>query len=167
MRRGARWALVVGFAVAGNATSSAHADVRTINLDQCSGSCVGPGHGDPPAEHDVAAPETTLSRSGGGTDGATKPRPALKLGGKVMPTVLLSGLPSPIASADKQAMEARDVSPYDFFGEAIDIPLSADALTEISAASLVLFAPSLLGRLTLTDVLSNGAALFVHAPLHQ
>ncbi len=82
-----------------------------------------------------------------------------------MPTVLLSGLPSAIASAGS-AMEARGISPYDFFGEAIDIPLSSEALTEISAASLVLFAPSILGRLTLTDVLSNGAALFVHAPVH-
>jgi hypothetical protein len=163
VRRGAQWALVVGLAVAGDATSGAHADVRTINLDQCAGSC-GPSHDDLAASESGVAVEMTLSH--GGTDGANTARSALKLDGTVMPTVLLSGLPSPIASANKQAMEAHNVSPYDFFGEAIDIPISAGALTEISASSLVLFAPSLLGRLTLTDFLSNGAALFVHGPLH-
>jgi hypothetical protein len=166
VRRGARSALVVCLAVAGNAAGDVYADVRTINLDECSGGCVAPAHGDPAAERDVAAPGTTLSHSGGGTDGAINAHPALKLDGRLMPTVLLGGLPSAVASADRQAQEAQGVSAYDFFADVIDIPLSADALTEISAASLVLFAPSLIGRLTLTDVLSNGAALFVRPPLH-
>jgi hypothetical protein len=164
VRRGAQWAFIVGLAVAGDATSSAHADVRTINLDPCSGTCTAPAPDDLAASDTGVAVEMTLSH--GGTDGTNKARPALKLDGKVMPTVLLSGLPSPISAANKQAMEAHNVSPYEFFGEAIDIPISAGALTEISAASLVFFAPSLLGRLTLTDFLSNGAALFVHGPLH-
>jgi hypothetical protein len=166
VRRGARWALVFCLVVAGNAAGNVYAGVRTINLDECSGSCVAPAaHGDPAAERDVAAPGTTLSRSNSGTDGANNARPALKLDGRLMPTVLLGGLPSAVASADRQAQEAHGVSAYDFFADVIDIPLSADALTEISAASLVLFAPSLIGRLTLTDVLSNSAALFVRPPL--
>jgi hypothetical protein len=163
VRPGARWALVVGMAVAGNAASNAHAEVRTINLDGCSGSCIASARDEPAAFERTGAAETTLSHSDGGANNA---HPALKLDGRVMPSVLLSGLPSPIASAGQQPMEARGVSPYDFFADVIDIPLSPDALTGLSAASLVLFAPSLIGRRTLTDFLSNGAALFTNPPLH-
>jgi len=66
-------------------------------------------------------------------------------------------LPSPLASADAAPGE---ISAYDYFEDVIDIPLPAEARADFAAASLFLFAPSLLGRLTLTDVLSAGNALF-------
>lgn len=161
MRRVTRRALVVGLTLAGMAVSEARADVRTINLDTCSGSCIAPATDDSATAESDAAADVTLSLfGGGGTDDPNDSRAALKLDGSAMPTVLISGLPSPIASAGAPVKEARGVSPYDFFEEVIDIPLPVDARNGISAASILLFAPSLIGRLTLTDVLSNSNALF-------
>ena len=158
MRRGARSTLVVGAALAAMAVgSAARADVHTINLDACSGSCFAPPTDDPSAAKSDAAAKITLSRSGGKTGHPNDPSPALVFDRRTTPTVLANGLPSPLASADAAP---GGISAYDYFEDVIDIPLPAEARADFAAASLFLFAPSLLGRLTLTDVLSAGNALF-------
>ncbi len=78
----------------------------------------------------------------------------------------MDGLPSPIASIGAETPESPGVSPYAFFKEVVDIPLPMDPRTGLAAASINLFAPSLIGRVTLTDVLSNSNALFKLGPLH-
>lgn len=157
MRRGARSTLIVGAALAATALGSgARAEVLTINLDRCSAGCFAPTIDGPSAAKDDTAAKTTLSRSGGGR--TNKPNdPALVFDRRAAPTALVSGLPSPLASADAAP---RGISPYDYFEDVIDLPLPAGARADFAAASLFLFAPSLLGRLTFTDVLSDGAALF-------
>ncbi|MGH6798978.1 MAG: hypothetical protein ACREDI_11430, partial [Roseiarcus sp.] len=79
MRRGARSALVVGAALAAMAAGSgAGADVRPINLDACSGSCLPPAIDDPAAAEEDAAANITLSLFGGGrTRDADDPNPTL------------------------------------------------------------------------------------------
>jgi hypothetical protein len=158
VRRGARSTFVVSAALAAIALGSgARADVRTINLDpSCSGSCFPPAIDDPSAAEGKAA-KVTLSRSGGARTNNPND-PALVFDPRAAPTALVSGLPSPLASAGAQA--PHGVSPYDYFEDVIDIPLPVEARAEFTAASLFLFAPSLIGRLTLTDVLSAGNALF-------
>jgi hypothetical protein len=81
-----------------------------------------------------------------------------------LPPVLVSGLPSPIASAGAQTFDGPGVWPYAFFENIIDIPLSVDPPSGIAAAALFLFAPSSIGQLTLTDVLSNSRDLFKPLP---
>jgi hypothetical protein len=158
LRHAAQWAFVVNAALAALAAgSAARAEVLTINLDRCSGSCFAPPIDDPLAAKNDAATKTKLSRSGGQTGRLSDPSPALVFDRKTAPAVLASGLPSPLASTDGAADGA---SPYDYFGDVIDIPLPAAARAEFAAASLFLFAPSLLGRITLTDVLSAGNAFF-------
>ena len=162
MRRGARSTLVVGAALAAMAAgSAARADVHTINLDACSGSCFAPPTDDPSAAKSDAAGKITLSRSGGKAGHPNDPSPALVFDRRTTPTVLANGLPSPLASADAAP---GGISAYDYFEDVIDIPLPAEARADFAAASLFLFAPSLLGRLTLTDILSAGNALFRAPP---
>jgi hypothetical protein len=145
--------------------SGACAEVRSINLDECSGTCIASAIDDAAAAEDESASDITLSLfGGGGTDDANDARAALTLDGRAMPTVLVSGLPSPIGSAGAQAPDDFSASPYAFFADIIDIPLPVDALTGLSAASILLFTPTLIGRLTLTDVLSNSNALFLRRP---
>jgi hypothetical protein len=69
-------------------------------------------------------------------------------------------LPSPIASIAAETPESPGVSPYAFFEDVVDIPLPVDPRTGLAAASISLFAPSLIGRVTLTDVLSDSNELF-------
>jgi len=136
LRRDAR-SLVVGAALAVMAlASAARADARTINLGLCSGSCVAPPVDDPPAANNHPTAKIKLSRSGAAT-----------------PTVLAGGSPSASAEA------SRGVTPYDYFGDVADIPLPGGAWSEFAAASFFLFAPSLLDRLSFTDVLSPGDPL--------
>jgi hypothetical protein len=159
VRRGAPWALGVGLALAAMAASAACADVRSINLDECSGTCIAPAIDDPAGE-DETAPDITLSLfGGGGTNDANDARPALTLDWKAMPTVLVSGLPSPIASAGGQTPDDLSVSPYAFFADVIDLPHSADARA-FAAVSFFFFTPSLTGRRTLADVLWASQAFF-------
>ncbi|HEY3621785.1 MAG TPA: hypothetical protein VGL12_05210 [Roseiarcus sp.] len=161
MRRGARWALGIGASlIAMAAVSGACADVCSINLDECSGICIAPATDDVAAAEDESAADITLSLFGGGTEDANDARPDLTLDAKALPPVLVGGLPSPIASAGAQAPDGRGISPYAFFEDIIDIQLPIDARTGLSAASILLFTPSLIGRLTLTDVLSNSNDLF-------
>ena len=163
MRRGARWALGVGAAlIAMAAVNGARADVRSFNLDECSGICI--AGDDAAAAEDESAADITLSLFGGGTQDANDARPDLALDAKALPPVLIGGLPSPMASAGAEAPDGRGVSPYAFFEDIIDIPLPIDARTGLSAASILLFAPSLIGRLTLTDVLSDSSDLFKRPP---
>jgi hypothetical protein len=163
VRRGAPSALGIGLALAAMAASGACAEVRSINLDVCSGTCI--ASNDPAAAEDESASDITLSLFGGGeTDDANDARPTLILDGRAMPTVLVSGLPSPIASAGAQTPDDFSASPYAFFADIIDIPLPVDARTGLSAVSILLFTPTLIGRVTLTDVLSNSNALFLRRP---
>lgn len=152
-----RWALVVGAAMAAMALgSAARAHVRAINLDECSAGCLAPSIDDPPAAKGGAASKITLSHSGGGAAHPSEPSPALEFDRRTTPTGLTSG-PPPLAAVD--AVPAG-VSPYDYFEDVIDIPLSDEARAEFAAVPFFLFAPSLLGRLSFTDVLSAGAAFF-------
>jgi hypothetical protein len=73
-------------------------------------------------------------------------------------------LPSPIASIGAETPESPGVSPYAFFKEVVDIPLPIDPRTGLAAASIQLFTPSTIGRVTLTDVLSNSNELFKQPP---
>jgi hypothetical protein len=165
VRRGARWALGVGLALAAVALSGARAEVRSINLDECSTSCIAPAIDDLIGAEDESAADIPLSLfGGGGTNDANDARPDLIFDPTALPTVLVSGLPSPIPSADGRDPGGRGASPYDFFEDVIDIPLPIDVRTGLSAASILLFTPSLIGRLTLTDVLSNSNALFKRPP---
>ena len=94
-------------------------------------------------------------------------RPDLVFDPKALPPILVDGLPSPIASIGAETPESPGVSPYAFFTEVVDIPLPMDARTGLAAASVNLFAPSLIGRVTLTDVLSNSNDLFRLGPVHS
>jgi hypothetical protein len=154
----------LGLALAAMTASSARAGVRSFNLDECSGTCISPAIDDPAAAEDESADITVSLFGGGGTDDANDAGPALIFDERAMPTVLISGLPSPIASAGAQAPDDFGVSPYSFFADIIDIPLPVDALTGLSRASILLFTPSLIGRVTLTDVLSNSNAAFKRPP---
>jgi hypothetical protein len=167
VRRGARRALGVGAALITIATvSSARADVVAIDLNPCSESCVATGIEDAAADEDDSAGDDAVFMSGsGGSEGANV-RPDLVFDAKALPPVLADGLPSPIASIGAQTIESPGVSPYAFFKEVVDIPLPMDPRTGLAAASINLFAPSLIGRLTLTDVLSNSNELFQLPPLH-
>ncbi len=166
MRRGARLALGIGAAlITMAAISSPRADVVAISLDQCSTSCVA-GIDDASADEDASAKDDAVSMShSGGSEGADA-RPDLVFDPKVLPQILADGLPSPIASLGAQTPETPGVSPYAFFKEVVDIPLPMDPRTGLAAASINLFAPSLIGRLTLTDVLSNSNDLFKLGPVH-
>jgi hypothetical protein len=165
VRRGARWALGIGAALIGMAAvSGARANVVAIDVHKCSKSCVPLTSDDEAVAEDEAAAEVTLSLFGGRTEDAHDARPDLALDGKALAPVLVDGLPSPIASIGAQTFESPGVSPYAFFKEVVDIPLPIDARTGLAAASIRLFAPSLIGRLTLTDVLSDSNDLFKPPP---
>ncbi len=165
MRPGALRALGVGLALAAVAVSGACAEVRSLNLDDCSANCVAPAIDDLTAAEGESSANITLSLFGvGGTNDANDARPDLVFDPNALPTVLVDGLPSPMASADGRDPDGRGVSPYDFFEDVIDIPLPVDARTGLSAVSILLFTPSLIGRLTLTDVLSNSNAVFRPPP---
>ena len=128
MRRGAQWALGVGAAlVAMAAVSGARADVSFIDLDQCSADCVPSATDDAAADEDESADVTLSQFGGGGTEDASGVRPDLILDSASLPSVLVSGLPSPIASVGAQALDGPGVSPYAFFENIIDVPHSADA----------------------------------------
>ena len=115
VRRGAPSALGVGLALAAMAASGACAEVRSINLDECSGTCIASAIDDPAAAEDEAPSDITLSLIGGGaTDDANDARPALVLDGRAMPTVLVSGLPSPIALAGAQPPTISTSRPMTF-----------------------------------------------------
>src|SRR3984885_5581200 len=82
---------------------------------------------DAAAAEDASADDITLSLSGGGIDDANNLRPDLIFDSRALPSVLVSGLPSPIMSVGARALDDPDVSPYAFFEDVIDVPASADA----------------------------------------
>jgi hypothetical protein len=134
VRPGGRWALGVGASlIAMAAVSSARADVRFIDLDGCSGSCVPVAIG----EQDDAAASITLSRFGGNAD---DPNSALIFDRKAVPAALADGLPSALAAASAEAPAARGLSPYDFFADVIDA-------RSFTAVPLFLFTPPLTSQL--------------------
>jgi hypothetical protein len=157
VRRGARWALGVGLALAAMAVSGGRAEVRSVNLNECSASCIAPPIDDLTAPEGESAADLSVALFGGGTDDAKDPRPDLIFDPNAMPTVLISGLPSPMASADGQDPSGRGVSPYDFFDEVADIPHSANARA-FKAVSFFLFNPSL--NTQLSDFLSASNDFF-------
>ena len=120
------------------AINGACADVRSINLDECSASCLLPMADDSTADEDDAAASITLSRFGGDAD---DPNAALIFDREAVPAALADGLPSALAFASAEAPEARGVSPYDFFADVIDVPHSADA-------RFFLFTPALTSHLS-------------------
>ena len=143
MRRDARWALVLALALSAMAPSRARPEVRVFNLDRCSECHVATAVDDPAGADDDAAAAIMNDAN-----------QALVLDPQAMPPVLINGLPSPIRST-----RAPSVSPYDFFAEVIELPPAIDPRTGLSGGSVHFFAPLLFGRLTVTDLLSNGAAL--------
>jgi hypothetical protein len=146
------------------AVGGACADVSFIDLDECQGTCIPSATDDAAAAEDASADEVTASLFVGGTDDANNVRPDLIFDPSTLPPVLVCGLPSPIASVGAQAFDGPGISPYAFFGNVIDIPLSVDPRSGIAAAALFLFAPSSIGQLTVTDVLSNSNELFKPLP---
>jgi hypothetical protein len=160
--RGARWALGVGAVlIAMAAVGGARADVRFIDLDECSANCIPSATDDPASAEDEPADDVTLSLFGGGaTADRNNVHPDLIFDSAALPPVLVSGPQSPIASLVAQPFDGPGVSPYAFFEEVIDVPPSVDPRSGIAGAALSLFSPSLIGRLTLTDVLSNSRDLF-------
>ena len=128
MRRGAQWALGVGAAlIAMAAVGGARADVRFIDLDECSATCIPSATDDAAAAEDASADDITLSLFGWGIDDANNVRPDLIFDSRALPPVLVSGLPSPIMSVGARALDDPGVSPYAFFADVIDVPHSADA----------------------------------------
>jgi hypothetical protein len=142
VRRGARWALGVGASlIAMAAIGGACAEVRSIDLDNCSTACLPLVTDDAAAAEDESAGDITLSLfGGGGTEGADDARPDLIVDPKDLPPVLVSGLPSPIANVAAQTPDSQGVSPYAFFAEVIDVPHS-------TAVPFFLFTPSLTSQL--------------------
>jgi hypothetical protein len=164
VRRGARWALGAGAAlIAIAAASRAGADVVPIDLNGCSASCLVPGVDDATADEEGSADDVALF-GGRGIKSAGGARGDLVLDPKVVPPILVDGLPSPIASIGAETPKSPGVSPYAFFKEVVDIPLPIDPRTGLAAASIQLFTPSTIGRVTLTDVLSNSNELFKQPP---
>ena len=109
---------------------------------------------------DESAAGVTLSLfGGGGADDRSEAHSDLIFDPKVMPSVLVGGLPSPIASVGAQTPESPGVSPYVFFADIIDIPHSADARA-FEAASFFAFNPSVASRSALANVVWAGRALF-------
>jgi hypothetical protein len=141
VRRSARWALGVGLALAAMAVNGARADVSFIDLDECSASCIPSATNDAAAAEDASADDITLSVSGGRTEDANNVPPDLIFDPRALPSVLVGGLPSALASANAGAPGARGVSPYDFFADVIDVPHSANARA-FKAVSFALFTPS-------------------------
>jgi hypothetical protein len=136
VRRSAQWALGVGAALVAMATAgAARADVVPIETD------------DAAAAEDASADDITLSLSGGGIDDANNVRPDLIFDSRAVPSVLVSGLPSPIMSVGARVLDDPGVSPYAFFEGVIDVPRSADT-RGFPAVPLFLFTPSLTSRLT-------------------
>jgi hypothetical protein len=143
VRPDARWSLGVGLALAVMSVSGACAEARSINLDECSETCVAPATNDSATDEDDAGASIILSRFGRGAD---DPNFALIFDRKAMPAALADGLPSALASASAEVPAALGVSPYDFFADIIDVPHSADA-REFAAASFFLLTPSLTSQL--------------------
>jgi hypothetical protein len=138
VRRGARWALGVGASlIAMAAIGGARADVRFIDLDGCSGSCVPVAIGEQAVAEDDAAASITLSRFGGDAD---DPNSTLIFDKKAVPAALAEGLPSALASVSAEAPGARGVSPYDFFADVIDA-------RGFTAVPFFLFTPPLTSQL--------------------
>lgn len=136
--------------------SAVPATAHTINLGACSGAYCVPAIDDPPAAKTHAGAKIRLSRSTvSRNDRANDPSPALVFERPATPAIFASGSPSPPSSGDAQARGW--VSPYDYFGDVADIPLSAGARAELATASFFLFAPSFLDRLMFTDGLSADA----------
>jgi hypothetical protein len=144
VRRGARWALGVSAAlIAMAAVGGVRADVVPIDVDKCSTSCVSPTSDD----EATLAGDITLSLSeGGGAGDPSGLRPNLIFDPETVPSVLVSGLPSPIMSVGARALDDPGVSPYAFFAAVIDVPHSADAWA-FTAVPFFLFAPSLTSQL--------------------
>jgi hypothetical protein len=144
VRRGALWALGVGAAlIAMAAMGGARADVRFIDLDECSPTCVPSATEDAAAAEGASAGDITLSLFGGGARDANDVRPDLIFDSRALPPVLVSGLPSPIMSVGARALDDPGVSPYAFFEGVIDVPDSA-AAQEFTA---IAFTPSLASQL--------------------
>ena len=138
--------------------SAARADVRTINLDGCSGEL--PCARRPMTRRPPRATRRPRSRS---------PGPAAEPLIRTSPVPLLCSTEGRRRRSWRTDCRRRSQRrtpswagsrPYDYFEDVIDIPLSAEARADFAAVSFFLFAPSLLGRLTLTDVLSAGTRLF-------
>lgn len=166
MRLGARWALGIGAVlIAIAAVSPGGADVLPINLNECSGSCIAPEIDDTAADEDDATADIVLSLLGGNEiKNANDARSDLVLDPDTLPAILVDGFPSPILSIAAQIPESPGVSPYAFFRDLVDIPLPIDPRTGLTAASLRLFTPSMIGQITLTDVLSDSRDLFRRRP---
>jgi hypothetical protein len=128
-------------ALAVMAVNGARADVSFIDLDECSASCIPSATNDAAAAEDASADDITLSVSGGRTEDANN-----VFDPRALPSVLVGGLPSALASANAGAPGARGVSPYDFFADVIDVPHSANARA-FKAVSFALFTPSLNSQL--------------------
>jgi hypothetical protein len=143
VRRGAQWALGVGAALIAMApVGGVRADVRFIDPDECSATCIPSATDDAAAAEDASADDITLSLFGWGIDDANNVRPDLIFDSRALPPVLVSGLPSPIMSVGARALDDPGVSPYAFFEDVIDVPHSADARA-FTAAPFFLFTPSL------------------------
>jgi hypothetical protein len=128
VRRGALWALGVGAAlIAMAAMGGARADVRFIDLDECSPTCFPSATDGAAAAEEASADDITLSLFGGGTQDANNVRPDLSFDSRALPPVLADGLPSPIAFIGAQTIESPGLSPYAFFEDVIDVPHSADS----------------------------------------
>jgi hypothetical protein len=163
VRRGARWALGFGAALLAIApVSGAGADVLPIALNECSASCLAPGIDDAAADEDASSADDTVSLFGGGGSA----RYDLVLDPRALPSILVDGLPSPIATMGADTPESPGVSPYAFFSGVIDILLPIDPRTGFTAAELRLFTPSIIGQVTITDVMSNSRdSLRGHPPM--
>ena len=164
VRRGARWALGVGAAlIAMAAVSGARADVRSIDLDECSASCVPAAIDDAAAAEDESAADITLSLFGGADQGCERPSRS-----DLRPKGVAAGPGQRIAVPNRVRRRAglrgsRRLALCLFRGRHRH-SASIDARTGLGAASIHLFTPSTIGRLTLTDVLSDSNELFKPLP---
>jgi hypothetical protein len=124
VRRDARWALGLGATLVAMATASAaYADVVPIDLDECSIGCVSPMSD---AEGASAGGVALYLPGGGRARDPSGLRPDLIFDPDNLPSFLVQGPPSAIASVEAGIFDGPGGSPYDFFETIIDVPHSAD-----------------------------------------
>jgi hypothetical protein len=142
VRRGARWALDLGATLVAMATANAAcADVIPIDLDECSPSCLSPTND---AEAALAGGVTLYLPGGGPAGHPSGLRPDLIFDPDSLPSFLVRGPPSAIASVDAGVFDGPGGSPYAFFETIIEVPHSADA----PALAAVRLTRSVTSRLT-------------------
>jgi hypothetical protein len=154
VRRGARWPLGLGAALAVIAACGARAEVRPIFLGGCSGDCGSIGNDNANSAQSEADVKITMSLSGGDRNDPH----AFIFDPEAVPAVLASGLPSALTPPVAEVSVLHGSSPFVDFEYVLRHPNQMGG-AEIARA-LFLSVPALVGEVTLGDILSDGNDYF-------